>query len=279
METGDSHRRWLVAFLIVAGYLSLGVVMYAGLLEEWSVTEALYFSVIVLTTVGFGDLTPSSSSSKLFTCVFILVGVGVAASCLTTFLEAASERAERMGGAAGKGKRGIFLKAVCLPLVLHLGVGMMVGQLEGWGLIDSVYSAVVSVTTVGFGDLTPRTDVGRMLSALHLPVAVVAVANALEKLTEVIQLPFPLHPEDLKNEGGQGEKEEKEKKPASPPRRQYSIGAVKQRRLQVQQREQAEYILEVLLREGKVTQQHLQTILKQRPLNRQEPLQRSEKQE
>ena len=46
------------------------------LLEGWDVIEAFYFSVTVLTTVGFGDLHPTSDASRLFTAMYMLLGIG-----------------------------------------------------------------------------------------------------------------------------------------------------------------------------------------------------------
>ena len=48
--------------------------------EGWRVIDALYFSVIMLTTIGFGDLVPTSDLGKLFTVVYSLVGIGILAS-------------------------------------------------------------------------------------------------------------------------------------------------------------------------------------------------------
>jgi len=42
-----------------------------GIIEEWTVIESLYFSVVSLTTVGFGDYYPTRSASVWF-CVFWL---------------------------------------------------------------------------------------------------------------------------------------------------------------------------------------------------------------
>ena len=60
------------AFLL----LVVGTVFYA-VQEDWSVIDALYFSTIVLTTVGLGDLAPTTALSKLFTIGYVLVGIGV----------------------------------------------------------------------------------------------------------------------------------------------------------------------------------------------------------
>jgi hypothetical protein len=54
------------------------------LLEDWSWAESFYFSVATLTTVGYGDIHPTSDSSRVFTAIFILVGVGVVIAALTS---------------------------------------------------------------------------------------------------------------------------------------------------------------------------------------------------
>ncbi len=63
--------------------LILGAVIIVGtgtvfykLVEGWSFIDALYFTVITLTTIGYGDLRPSTDLSKGFTIVFVIVGVG-----------------------------------------------------------------------------------------------------------------------------------------------------------------------------------------------------------
>jgi len=62
--------------LAVASILGVGTVFYR-IVEGWSWLDAFYFSVITLTTVGYGDLHPTRPSSKIFTVFFIFVGVGL----------------------------------------------------------------------------------------------------------------------------------------------------------------------------------------------------------
>ena len=61
---------------LAGGLLLSGTVFYRGV-EGWSVLDSLYFSVTTLTTVGYGDLAPSTPGSKVFTIIYLLVGVGV----------------------------------------------------------------------------------------------------------------------------------------------------------------------------------------------------------
>jgi len=43
--------------------------------EPWSVVDSLYFSMVTMSTVGFGDLAPTRATSKVFTCCYIMVGI------------------------------------------------------------------------------------------------------------------------------------------------------------------------------------------------------------
>jgi len=58
--------------------LLIGTVFY-HLQERWSLIDAFYFSVTTLTTVGYGDLAPTTSIGKLFTVGYIFSGLGLIA--------------------------------------------------------------------------------------------------------------------------------------------------------------------------------------------------------
>ncbi|MCP4138765.1 MAG: two pore domain potassium channel family protein [Chloroflexi bacterium] len=63
-------------FYWVAGFLGLGTWFYARV-EGWGVLDSLYFSVITLTTVGYGDFSPQTPAGKIFTIIYIMVGLGL----------------------------------------------------------------------------------------------------------------------------------------------------------------------------------------------------------
>jgi voltage-gated potassium channel len=65
------------ALPVVVGVLLVSGTVFYWAAEDWSLIQSLYFSVVTLTTVGYGDLTPTSDYSRIFTIVYILIGVGV----------------------------------------------------------------------------------------------------------------------------------------------------------------------------------------------------------
>jgi voltage-gated potassium channel len=70
----DEAFRTLLA--LVVSLLLSGTVFFT-LVEGWSVLDSFYFSVTTLTTVGFGDPAPATAAGKIFTIVYIFVGLGV----------------------------------------------------------------------------------------------------------------------------------------------------------------------------------------------------------
>ncbi len=77
-------------FYLVAVILATGTLFYHGV-EGFRWLDALYFSVTTLTTVGYGDFVPHTDIGKIFTIVYILVGIGT----LFGFIEVIAEHARR----------------------------------------------------------------------------------------------------------------------------------------------------------------------------------------
>ena len=69
---------------LVAGALVLAGTLFYWRFEDWTVIEALYFCVVVLTTVGFGDFTPTTAGTQIFTIIYILTGLGILVALLTS---------------------------------------------------------------------------------------------------------------------------------------------------------------------------------------------------
>ena len=88
----DHLEAYIYRYLAAAalGLMLLGTVVYRWL-EDWSWIDSLYFCTVAVTTVGFGDLTPSTDASKLFTVLYVLSGI----SLIGTFLDARLQRRGR----------------------------------------------------------------------------------------------------------------------------------------------------------------------------------------
>ena len=70
------------AVLIVIGFLALGTIGFHYIEGTGTWWDALYFSCVTLTTVGYGDMTPSTDGGKILAIFFILIG-GLLIRCKT----------------------------------------------------------------------------------------------------------------------------------------------------------------------------------------------------
>lgn len=157
----------------------------------------MYFTTMTLSTVGYGDITPDTDVLKLFTCVYLIVGANVLATAVgqalsdTVFDEAENTSLlpdsleERLAadskGALRKEDIAKVLQAG-LNTLLWLGLGTVAfSHLEGLKLIDALYFSVTTITTVGFGDITPQNEITKVLERsctglLHSPRTCVRLA-------------------------------------------------------------------------------------------------------
>ncbi len=87
------------ALPIVAGALVLTGTIFYWRFEDWTIIEALYFCIVTLATVGYGDFTPTSAGTQIFTIVYILTGFGVLVALLTSVAEKYLEQKAEGGGA------------------------------------------------------------------------------------------------------------------------------------------------------------------------------------
>uniref|UniRef100_A0A7S4KF57 EF-hand domain-containing protein n=1 Tax=Paramoeba aestuarina TaxID=180227 RepID=A0A7S4KF57_9EUKA len=92
----EAKQKLLYALLALLVLFSIGTLVMCEI-EDWPFVEGFYWSVVTATTVGYGDVTPSTNASKAFALVYALLGTVFTALALgtfaDTFVEAQREKA------------------------------------------------------------------------------------------------------------------------------------------------------------------------------------------
>jgi len=61
---------------------------------------------------------------------------------------------------------GVFyaLPLLILLLLLILSIGRIIGRIEGWSRFDSMYYAMITASTVGYGDFRPQARSSKIMA-------------------------------------------------------------------------------------------------------------------
>ena len=90
----EAHKiRNTFRLLAVVSVLYVGIGTVAMMyLEKFSVIDSLYFSIVSLTTVGYGDFSPETTAGKIFIMGYLLVGIGIIAALVNNLFRSVLAR-------------------------------------------------------------------------------------------------------------------------------------------------------------------------------------------
>ena len=92
-ELSKVRQRYYEAFGGLAVILVGGAAVYHNLMHlSW--VDAFYFCTITLTTIGYGDIVPTTDVEKIFTIFYVLIGIGVVATFASLLVRHAALRRE-----------------------------------------------------------------------------------------------------------------------------------------------------------------------------------------
>lgn len=239
-------REWQRTVFITLAYIGVGCVFYISVEEKpceseerlsasdydekacaeaWTLVDALYFSMVTMSTVGYGDLTPTSAGSRLFTCLYIIIGItvvfvnianalgGVLESTEQQFLRFLEKRWDKhanlagseagLGGDAidltGDGKadfvappsnkvywsQSLFCPFVVLVLIQIVSAIIFVQLEPDVQFDDAMYHCFVTATTVGYGDVSLTRQQSRLWAFFHIALSVAWLGAFISRVGEL----------------------------------------------------------------------------------------------
>ncbi len=91
MKMSKTTKR-IITVILFGIILLVGSTIAFHIIEGWHWIDAFYFSVVTITTVGYGDMVPTHAASKIITSIFILLTIPLFLVTLTLFAESFFER-------------------------------------------------------------------------------------------------------------------------------------------------------------------------------------------
>jgi len=206
-----THQKILA--VAVSLWTTLGLVRYMvrpmNMDEPFSLVKSLYVMAQILTTVGYGDHTPKHDIGMLMTSFNVLTAVMVVSSAISALAESAMGSQDKLlktmltktaqmlstGSNSSFGPRrhrcrcspicSSFLRsAMTWSLFVIAGtVFFVVYPGEEKGAVEAFYMSIITLTTVGFGDVHPTTPGGRLFSIFWMVFGTVSFAGMVGKLS------------------------------------------------------------------------------------------------
>eukprot|EP00601_Ochromonadales_sp_CCMP2298_P011319 CAMPEP_0173264896 /NCGR_PEP_ID=MMETSP1142-20121109/28238_1 /TAXON_ID=483371 /ORGANISM="non described non described, Strain CCMP2298" /LENGTH=383 /DNA_ID=CAMNT_0014200503 /DNA_START=30 /DNA_END=1181 /DNA_ORIENTATION=+ len=208
--------------MVKYGCIALTIFLLSGtavfcLKDGFTIINAFYLAVFTATTVGFGDVAPASPATKVFSCVFVFVGLLGFAQVVEFLVDYAvhlrlkkqlqhvsdlfhpqeSGEEEALLGGPGIPRTLCWLPEDIFWALLHcLGItflNVLVGTLgfsllvDDHGYTDSMYMSFMIVTTdVGYGDVTPSGPTAKLFACCYSVLGTMFFAKAVSTLTSAI---------------------------------------------------------------------------------------------
>lgn len=77
----------VLALLSLSAMIAASGALVLMRLEGWAFIDALYFCVVSMATVGYGDFAPLTTMGKIFTMAYLILAIGLFVLTVTTLAE------------------------------------------------------------------------------------------------------------------------------------------------------------------------------------------------
>jgi len=201
-----------VLFIMLIIFVTVGTTWFV-IDEGNSFIDALYMVIIIITTVGYGmDDFMEDDRNQIFLIFYIVFGVALITTflnimfvgmldglakkqlrffdaedsdCFTATTVSDDEDDQKCCGFCSANTWESFVNVmssttmmIAIWILTLLGGSFGIGAYEDWDGLRCVYFAIVSGSTVGFGDFAPESQEGKMICIIWLPVCIALTANA-----------------------------------------------------------------------------------------------------
>ncbi|CAH1448200.1 unnamed protein product [Lactuca virosa] len=194
--------------IFLAIYLAIGTICFFLVRDQISgrktngILDSMYFCVVTMTTVGYGDLVPETNFAKLLACVFVFMGMGLGGFALSKAADYIVEKEEiivvkamHIHDACGLNEilneaERYKVKYKLLTVLILIAFLAIVGTVflsifENMTFFDAFYCVCATITTLGYGDKSFSSSGGRLFAVFWILTSTISLAQMFVYLVEL----------------------------------------------------------------------------------------------
>jgi len=207
----QTKQKVTIAFAV---WFTLGIALFTAH-GQYTIVDSLYIMAQIITTVGYGDLVADTNCGYAFIACYALVSVvmiaGAASAVLDSLIEEQQEVVRKqldalshshvldhlptlassraLTGQAPQERsdptlwRFIRALGIWLFFVVTWIIFFAVKDGEEKTVLQALYMGIITLTTIGFGDIVPKTEWGKAFATVWMLLGVSALANAVAKFS------------------------------------------------------------------------------------------------
>ncbi|XP_070179391.1 uncharacterized protein [Littorina saxatilis] len=172
---------------------------------QWDGAGAASFVLSVVTTIGYGHITPKTDNGRIATMVYAMIGIPLILVFLTGIgekLYSLSRRClnchpGRCTSSRARRRCTIFLQGIIGMIIMFVMPTVANVRLERWTTLEAIYYWFITLTTIGFGDLVAgnpvnrdtmdRSDLGAAVRVMNLAWTMVGLSYISMIITSIMK--------------------------------------------------------------------------------------------
>lgn len=201
---GFGYRFGKQSFMAVA-MVFIGAIMAP--IEDWRFFEGIYAAVMTLTTVGYGDIIPAEDDGKIFLMFYSILGLAAVSGFFSLVSEASTSPPTdpellRLENRLNKyrSRMSRFFHSDAMALIFYLAL-LITSIFVGAGVfantmafnpgapskyLDYIYFSTITLSTIGYGDISPVTDEGRAWFMFFILFGIAQLSHVLYLVQKIV---------------------------------------------------------------------------------------------
>jgi len=152
-------------------------------IEGWDYNESVYFTIVTIAAVGYGDYYPTSDIGMLVNTFLIITYIALLGWVVSVVANYVLMHAMRSNSGGGRMSTKSSVRRICIlagMIFLFIGINVLIMMIEeDWSFIRSLHFSVVTLSTVGYGDISPTKEKSRAWICVYILIIITMVAKLM----------------------------------------------------------------------------------------------------